>query len=216
MLSDRKITHLGWISVAMITMHSITLLPATAEPALPEDVAMTLIDDLSNKLAIKLNTADCPAFNEILDDAQSDAANRTQQSAVIMQMLEDVKTNPNLRTIVLTKLSEPLLQKTLDCNLVPVAALGSEAEEIQDITELSTALTALLSRSDCPAFNQILDDAQAEAMTDDEDDSSTGVSQLLTDAKTDLKSQSVIINALGNPLLNKTLDCNLIPFSALR
>ena len=207
-----------WAAIAFagISFSSSWIAPVFAESALPEAVEIKLVNQLSDKLALKLTEANCPEFNEILDGAQADAANGDQGSSIINQVLEDVKTNPKLRTIVITKLGEPLLKRTLDCNLTPVGALEGDLTSIQDISQLSAALTEILSTSDCPAFNQILDEAQASADKLSDDESLAGVNQILAQAKTTPESQTLMINQLGNPLLSKILDCNLVPFDALR
>ncbi len=207
-----------WAAIASMGLSLISpILPtALAESALPEDVEIKLVDQLSDTLVVKLNESSCPEFNELLDGAQDDAANGNQGSSIVTQVLEDVKTNPKLRTIVISKLGEPLLKRTLDCNLTPIGSLGNDRTDIQDITQLSNALSAILIPSDCPAFNEILDDAQAQAETIDEDESLAGVNQLLSEAKTNPQSQTIMIETLGDPLLSKILDCNLVPLNALR
>ena len=190
-------------------------MPLKAQSALPEEVEIKLVNSMSDTLATRLNESNCADFNELLDGAQADAE-KGSQSGIITQVLEDVKTNPKLRTIVITKLGAPLLTRTLDCNLTPVGALGADAAGIQDVTQLSTALSSLLGASDCPTFGQILDDAQANADTPSPDPNLAGVNQILAQTKTDSQAQSTMIATLGDPLLSKVLDCNLIPFQALR
>ncbi|NJN23711.1 MAG: hypothetical protein HC810_04060 [Acaryochloridaceae cyanobacterium RL_2_7] len=87
---------------------------------------------------------------------------------------------------------------------------------IQDVGQLSTALSSLLGASDCPAFGQILDNAQANANSPEADPNLAGVTQILEPTKTDTQAQATMIATLGDPLLSKVLDCNLIPFQALR
>ena len=206
-----------WAAIAFFGLSlSHFIPPALAESALPEEVEIKLVNQLSDKLALKLDESSCPEFNELLDGAQADAASDTQGSSIITQVLEDVKTNPKLRTIVITKLGEPLLKRTLDCNLTPVRTLEGDLTNIEDINQLSDALSTLLDSSDCPAFNQILDEAQAGAETVSEDETLAGVNQILADAKTNPAAQTVLITQLGDPLLSKILDCNLVPFDALR
>ncbi|MEM9136735.1 MAG: hypothetical protein AAGB01_05245 [Cyanobacteria bacterium P01_F01_bin.42] len=214
MLKTRYLALLG--SVCFGYAISSPWLYASAESGLPEDLAIDLITDLSDKLAVKIADSDCGEFNEILDGAQSDAAKGGSSSSIIMQVLEDVKSNPTLRTIAITKLGDPLLKQTLNCDVVPVGALGEEKASIQDVEQLSNALATVISTSDCPAFNQILDDAQANQDGSEEDESLQTIQQLLTDAKTNSAAQSIMIANLGDPLLNRVLDCNLIPLSALR
>ena len=200
---------LAWLGATFLPM------PLQAQSALPEEVEIKLVNSLSETLATRLNSSNCTDFNELLDGAQADAE-KGSQSGIITQVLEDVKTNPKLRTIVITKLGAPLLTRTLDCNLIPVGALGEDAVGIQDVGQLSTALSALLGASDCPAFGTILDNAQASAETPTTDPNLAVVQQILEQTKTDTQAQSTMIATLGDPLLSKILDCNLIPFKALR
>ena len=80
-------------------------MPLKAQSALPEEVEIKLVNSMSDTLATRLNESNCADFNELLDGAQADAE-KGSQSGIITQVLEDVKTNPKLRTIVITKLGE--------------------------------------------------------------------------------------------------------------
>ncbi|MCM1985289.1 hypothetical protein [Lyngbya confervoides] len=106
------------------TLASPTSMLLAQEPALPEEVATDLVNQLSDQLATKLNSSSCADFNTLLDNAQADSANPNRDTdSIESQVLNDVKANPKLRAIVITKLGEPLLGKILDCNLIPLGAL---------------------------------------------------------------------------------------------
>ena len=97
---------------------------ASSTPVLPEEDAIPLVTDLSTELATRISGASCQEFNDLLDRAQAEANDPNRdETSLINQVLGDVRTSPKLRSITVEKLGEPLLNKILDCNLVPVNAL---------------------------------------------------------------------------------------------
>ena len=93
-------------------------------PVLPEEDAIPIVTDLSMSLATKISGASCQEFNDLLDKAQAEANDPNRdETSITNQILKDVRTSPKLRAITVEKLGEPLLNKILDCNLVPVNAL---------------------------------------------------------------------------------------------
>jgi hypothetical protein len=131
-MKNKPINALGAICFGLAILTPTISLPAHAGEAnrvaqgtsvLPEETAIQLVTDLSDKLATQLAGSSCEEFNTLLDDAQTQAKTPQDDTSIIGSVLKDVRTNPKLRTIIMTKLSEPLLNKILDCNLVPLNAL---------------------------------------------------------------------------------------------
>jgi hypothetical protein len=131
-MKNKPIIALGAICFGLVVSVPTFSLPANAgdtsqfaqgTSVLPEETEIQLVTDLSDKLATQLAGSSCEEFNTLLDDAQTQSNTPQDSTSIIGSVLKDVRTNPKLRAIIMTKLSEPLLNKILDCNLVPLNAL---------------------------------------------------------------------------------------------
>jgi hypothetical protein len=91
---------------------------------LPEESLTDLVTQLSDSLAAKIQGSSCPDMLLILDQIKSASAKPSDPDSVITKVLADVKTNPKLKAIVIQKLSGPLLNRMLDCNMVPIDLLS--------------------------------------------------------------------------------------------
>jgi hypothetical protein len=120
------------LSVCIFLMTSLWL-PQTvrAEPSsvapnsgLPEESLTDLVNQLSDSLAAKIQGSSCPDMLLILDQIKNASAKPPDPDSVITKVLADVKTNPKLKAIVIQKLSGPLLNRMLDCNMVPIDLLS--------------------------------------------------------------------------------------------
>lgn len=91
---------------------------------LPEEQGLPLVTQISGDLGTKISGASCQEFNQLLDEAQAEAKDPNRDETTLMnQLLKSVQTNPKYRSIVLENMGAPLINKILDCNLVPVKAL---------------------------------------------------------------------------------------------
>lgn len=90
---------------------------------LPEESLTDLVNQLSDSLAAKIQGSSCPDMLLILDQIKATSTKPPDPDSVITKVLADIKTNPKLKAIVIQKLSQPLLNRMLDCNLVPIDLL---------------------------------------------------------------------------------------------
>jgi hypothetical protein len=97
---------------------------ATPNSGLSEESLTDLVNQMSDSLAAKIKGSSCPDMLVILDQIKATSTKPVDPDSVITKVLADVKTNPKLKAIVIQKLSEPLLNRMLDCNMVPIDLLS--------------------------------------------------------------------------------------------
>ncbi len=128
-----SIAALRKLSVCAFLMSSLVL-PQTAQAqssnttpnsGLPEDSLTDLVNQMSDTLAAKIQGSSCPDMLVFLDQIKATSTKPVDPDSVVTKVLADIKTNPKLKAIVIKKLSEPLLNRMLDCNMVPVDLLTS-------------------------------------------------------------------------------------------
>jgi hypothetical protein len=95
----------------------------TPNSGLPEDSLTDLVNQMSDTLATKIQGSSCPDMLVFLDQIKATSTKPVDPDSVVTKVLADIKTNPTLKAIVIKKLSEPLLNRMLDCNMVPVDLL---------------------------------------------------------------------------------------------
>jgi hypothetical protein len=126
-----SISALRKLSVCAVLMSSLVL-PQTAQAqssnttpnsGLPEDSLTDLVNQMSDTLATKIQGSSCPDMLVFLDQIKATSTKPVDPDSVVTKVLADIKTNPKLKAIVIKKLSEPLLNRMLDCNMVPVDLL---------------------------------------------------------------------------------------------
>jgi hypothetical protein len=61
-----------------------------------------------------------------MDQIKTTSSKPMDPDSLVIKVLNDVKTNPKLKAIIIQKLSEPLLNRMLECNMVPLEALSSK------------------------------------------------------------------------------------------
>jgi hypothetical protein len=98
--------------------------PTTPNSGLPEESLTDLVNQMSDSLATKIQGSSCPDMVQFLDQIKAASTQPVDPDSVITKVLADIKTNPKLKAIVIQKLSEPLLTRMLDCNMVPVDLLS--------------------------------------------------------------------------------------------
>lgn len=124
------------ISVCAFLMASLLVLPqtvraqasnATPNSGLPEESLTDLVNQLSDTLAKRIQGSSCPDMLVFLDQIKATSTKPIDPDSLITKVLADVKTHPKLKEIVIQKLSEPLLNRMLECNMVPIDALAAPA-----------------------------------------------------------------------------------------
>jgi hypothetical protein len=96
----------------------------TGSSGLPEETLSNLVSQISDSLASKIQTASCPDMVKLLDEIKAASAKPMDPDSLITKALNDIKTNPKLKGVVIQKVSEPLLNRLLDCNMVPIDLLA--------------------------------------------------------------------------------------------
>jgi hypothetical protein len=104
---------------------------AVAQPAstptksgLPEETLTGFVTQIGDGLAAKIQNSTCPEAVILLDKIKEASSKAPDQDSLVGKILLDVKTNPKLKDIVIQKVSAPLLNKLLECNMVPLDLVG--------------------------------------------------------------------------------------------
>ncbi len=107
---------------SLLTLSGPATLWATAQSALPEETEISLVTQVSKQLATNIQGQSCDEFAQLLGNIQP-GSTTTDPNSLIGNLLNSVRTKPNLRAIAVNELGEPLIAKLLDCNMIPVDAL---------------------------------------------------------------------------------------------
>ncbi len=97
----------------------------TGSSGMPEETLSEMIAKMSDSLVAKVKTSSCPDMVQLLDQIKTTSTKPMDPDSIITKVMNDVKTNPKLKAIIMQKLSEPLLNRMLECNMVPLEALSS-------------------------------------------------------------------------------------------
>lgn len=104
---------------------------AFAQPAntpthsgLPEETLVGFVTQIGDGLAAKVQNSTCPEAVVLLDKIKEASSKAPDQDSLVGKVLLDVKTNPKLKDIIIQKVSAPLLNKLLECNMVPLDLVG--------------------------------------------------------------------------------------------
>lgn len=104
---------------------------AVAQPAsaptnsgLPEETLAGFVTQIGDGLAAKVQNSTCPEAVALLDKIKEASTKPPDQESLVGKVLLDVKTNPKLKDIIIQKVSAPLLNKLLECNMVPLDLVG--------------------------------------------------------------------------------------------
>jgi hypothetical protein len=96
----------------------------TGSSGMPEETLSNLVSQISDSLVSKIQTSSCPDMVQLLDQIKGASAKPMDPDSLITKVLNDIKTNPKLKGVVIQKVSEPLLNRLLDCNMVPIDLLA--------------------------------------------------------------------------------------------
>lgn len=116
-----------------VVMTSCVLPPMTAfaQPAsapthsgLPEETLAGFVNQISDGLATKIQGSTCPEAVALLDKIKEASSKAPDQDSLVGKVLLDVKSNPKLKDIIAQKVSAPLLNKLLECNMIPLDLMG--------------------------------------------------------------------------------------------
>jgi hypothetical protein len=98
----------------------------TGSSGMPEETLSEMVTQMSDSLVTKVKTSSCPDMIQLMDQIKTTSSKPMDPDSIVTKVLNDVKTNPKLKAIIMQKLSEPLLNRMLECNMVPLEALSSK------------------------------------------------------------------------------------------
>jgi MFS superfamily sulfate permease-like transporter len=100
--------------------------PASAptHSGLPEETLAGFVTQISDGLATKIQGSTCPEAVALLDKIKEASSKAPDQDSLMGKALLDIKTNPKLKDIIAQKVSAPLLNKLLECNMIPLDLMG--------------------------------------------------------------------------------------------
>jgi len=96
----------------------------TGSSGMPEETLSEMVTQMSDSLVTKVKTSSCPEMIQLMDQIKTTSTKPIDPDSIVTKVLNDVKTNPKLKAIIMQKLSEPLLNRMLECNMVPLEALS--------------------------------------------------------------------------------------------
>ena len=121
-------TALHFVVITSCVLPQIT---ASAQPAstpthsgLPEETLAGFVTQISDGLATKIQGSTCPEAVALLDKIKEASSKAPDQDSLMGKALLDIKTNPKLKDIIAQKVSAPLLNKLLECNMIPLDLMG--------------------------------------------------------------------------------------------
>lgn len=96
--------------------------PATPanQSGIPEETQIQLVNQFSDQLAAKITNASCPELGTILDQVKNSGSQPTDPNSLVGKLLEDIKSNPKLKSIIVQKMGGTMVNRLLDCNMVPM------------------------------------------------------------------------------------------------
>ncbi|NCJ07725.1 hypothetical protein GS597_14645 [Synechococcales cyanobacterium C] len=118
-----SVKSLAFVTTAcLITLSAPATQVATAQGGLPEETEINLVTQVSKQLATNISGQSCDQFAQLLSTIKP-GTTTTDPNSLIGNLLNSVRTKPNLRAIAVSELGEPLITKLLDCNMIPIEAL---------------------------------------------------------------------------------------------
>jgi hypothetical protein len=99
----------------------------TQPSSLPPDTLVSLVTQISDMLANTLSSGSCQDFSNILAKVPTGGGTAPDPNSMIGQVLLSVQKDPNLKSIVVSKVGPSLVTKLIDCNMVPLDALSPTA-----------------------------------------------------------------------------------------
>lgn len=90
---------------------------------IPEETQIQLVNQFSDQLAAKIQKSSCPEVGALLDQIKESGNKPQDPDSLVGRVLEDMKNNPKLKGIVVQKLGEPMVNRLLECNMVPLDLL---------------------------------------------------------------------------------------------
>jgi hypothetical protein len=92
---------------------------------LPEETLAGFVTQISDGLSTKIQNSTCPEAVALLDKIKEASTKAPDQDSLVGKVFLDVKTNPKLKDIIIQKVSAPMLNKLLECNMIPLDLAGS-------------------------------------------------------------------------------------------
>lgn len=120
--------HLLSLAVVTLTAGVATSLsqPTPAQPAspFPEEVMASAVQQMSDSLAAYITGASCSEVASMVKMIPTDGSSPPPDpNSIIGSVILTVKNSPNLQSTIATRVGPPLINKMLECNMVPVELL---------------------------------------------------------------------------------------------
>ena len=120
----------AWVIVSLITPQvsfAQSSEPGTTNSSgFPEETLENLVIQVSDMLVEKIDNASCEEAVDILDKVKESSTKPVDADSFMGKILNDIKTNPKLKGIISQKVGGPLLNRLIDCNMVPLDLLAPE------------------------------------------------------------------------------------------
>uniref|UniRef100_B8HVI7 Uncharacterized protein n=1 Tax=Cyanothece sp. (strain PCC 7425 / ATCC 29141) TaxID=395961 RepID=B8HVI7_CYAP4 len=114
---------LGLITLAIAAPPRALAQAAPSAPAFSPEALTGIVNQVSDGLAQQISAGSCQDFVGLLSKVQATGSSTPDPNSIIGQVLNSVKTSPQLQNIVVAKVGPPMITKLLSCNLIPVDAL---------------------------------------------------------------------------------------------
>jgi hypothetical protein len=124
--SRKIVLRFALIASCILSQTAAFAQPASAptKSGLPEETLASFVTQISDGLATKIQGSTCPEAVALLDKIKAASSKAPDEESLVGKVLLDVKASPNLRSIIAQKVSVPLLNKLLECNMIPLDLMG--------------------------------------------------------------------------------------------
>ncbi len=119
----KSVTLLGSATMMAIAFAQPT--HAQTQPSsLPPDTLISIVTQVSDMLANTVSSGSCQDFSNLLTKVPAGGGTAPDPNSMIGQVILSVQKDPNLKSIVVSKVGPSLVTKLIDCNMVPLDALS--------------------------------------------------------------------------------------------
>ena len=121
MATLKSLTSVGTTSLWMALASTLPLnawAQDAATSTAPTEQETQLVNTVSDLLANKISTDECPAIRTLAGKLSTSDDSSLDTTSTVGQVLTAVKTKPELQSIVVAKVGQPLISKLLTCGMI--------------------------------------------------------------------------------------------------
>jgi hypothetical protein len=96
----------------VLAISTAILFPQHASAQLRDQIKNRVVDDVANQLVAEIQSDSCPQFQAMLKSRKSGANSNSKAGGMM-------KSDPAMRQRFVNKVAGPLVNKMIDCNLLP-------------------------------------------------------------------------------------------------